>query len=408
MRGAAAIAVLLLLAPAVVSGQPTAAPVEAISFTHTPTEAMWYGHLLYPSMDFPINPQVPDASFIGEPSQGVVGTTTTCVGPAPATGLLSADRHTWHGIALPSRVAYEQVENDAPAIYWTPGMAFDMHLDAAAPFTVHWYLTADQGTPGVAPQVVVRATMQAGNEWQLGDGGLDAGEAIAQGQSEPADLSPLLSGHPHVAHEEVDGRDVYHFAVPMEFQRDVVRADEGFNLRVEAFVENPVCRDPGPDRGKAMAAVVPFAGEERWPRMELTVQDPWHLDGVRTETVNGTSRVHLDVSTPWGNADLDPSSIEATVTGPAGMTETVPASVVQPWMRHPHGTDPANITVAWSAADMGPGPWDVVVTGCDLQGVSCFRLVLRMDAASGEEVPSFALPWLLASLAACVLLARRR
>lgn len=322
--------------------------------------------------DFPVNSQEPAKDFVADSGAGITTSSTSCVPATPAgTG---QSFHTLHGFSSPGFVEYQFIVQGRPRFHPERGLAYDLNLSGDT-IVVHWYVSTQDGAPTAGgqnpndapiavPQVVVAATMRTGGAIQIGGGGYDSGQLIAQGQSEPAMLAgpatPTVS--PQLNWTVVDGRNVYEVKVPMHIQLHTVPRDGGFSLRIDTFVALPgPCTDPA--RGYLMPNVVSVHSSAGFrPRMDIELGQPLRVEYLHPQFVGDQLYLHTSANSPLGNYDVDANRTIVAVTGPSSAPSLYRAATVQRTHEHGAHTQPVDVTFVWPYADDGAPPGVYTVT----------------------------------------------
>jgi hypothetical protein len=298
MRAVALASILALLA---------FAPVA--SATAVPTTLHLY---VDPLADFPITPQAPPDGFVVDSGLGLAGSTFTCA-PNPPLARPFGDAHTFRGYAYPAPVESSR----AGEVRFHPARGVDGDVVLSGePLVLHWYWAMDPlpGVPGgeqaplVLPNVVVEATLRAGDAISVDDAAYDEGAVVASGRSEPATLAgPETQG---ATYSGVSGQAVYEFTVPMQVAAPVIPHEQGFNLRVDTYMVE--CGD-----GHAMPhAVALHSSPGHRPRLDVALDDP--LSGSLRAEVDGNGTLVL-LARPSSVLGLgDVANVTIAATGPDG------------------------------------------------------------------------------------------
>lgn len=345
-----------------VVAQPATPQTAGIQNPNVSTPTTLYFHL-DGIQDFPINTQMPDDRYQKGNPYGLATNSFSCAGPLPTGSGGTTDAwHTYYGYATPGYVEYAFEEDGGPRYHKERGISFDALLDTTKPFTIYYYLETqvtsaelpvDPNTaPIPVPNVVVRATMREGDKVSVGDEAFNSGAIIAQGQTDPATLSPQTMSNPQVTHSEVGGKQVYEFAIPMEFALAKIRRDEAYNMRIDVFMDNPVCNDPQYSDGDkyAMANTVrPHTSPGHRPRMDLSVMNPVRIEYLHPQFIGDELVIHTSVNSPWGNYDVDEmdGGIEMSIEGPSPAVSLARAAFVQRHHEHNHHQEAVDITYIW-------------------------------------------------------------
>lgn len=361
MRTAALLA-LLVCAAALAVPQPVAAadpwPELGILNPEAPANVTLYFHM-NGFQEFPINTQKPVDWFKPAPGVGLATHSGSCGGLASGT---PADKeyHTWRGFSSPGYVEYEYTPNGQPIVHAERGLSYDIEFGGDT-LLLHWYLatqtalpSSQQADPDVAPvvlpNVVVRGTLRAGEEVAIDGSGYDSGALVAQGQSAPATLA--MQATTGATWTQVDGQNVYEFVVPLELKARTIPKDQGFNLRVDAFLDNPQCTDPA-STGYLMPNLVKVhTSPDLRPRMDVQVGKAVKIEYLHPQFLLGKVVFHASANSPWGNYDVDetPGGITLEVLGPDGTPAAPslrPSGIVQRTHDHDHHTEAVDIAYTW-------------------------------------------------------------
>jgi hypothetical protein len=263
--------------------------------------------------DMPVNTQEPSfTSGITQPL-GMGPPASLCL-PATNTadGFTSSSRHTWYGYSSNNYVQYEVDEGGKPRIWLDRGISFDAILDGDSTPILSWFLRGETspGADGRAhppiPNVIVRATVREGDAVSVGHTAFNTGNVIAIGQSQPSTLAMAASpASPHVTAHEKDDHWVYEFRFPLEYQSPVIPANESFNIRIDAFMDNEYCNDPGADGTYAMPDyVAAHASPEFLARLEWNIMNPLRIEGLAPQFLGDDLALHAAVSSAWGAYDV--------------------------------------------------------------------------------------------------------
>ncbi len=308
---------VLLLAALPAEAQTTLEPGIYNPTTSTPTTM--YMHI-NGFQDFPINTQKPSDKY-AESVQVGLATHSSCVqDPSGTQTFTQASHHTWYGYSSPSIVEYDVDENGKPRIHQERGISYDVQLDGSTTPMFTWYL--EGATPNGLPEnggnhppikdVIVRATIREGDDVSVGNSAFNQGEIIAIGQSDPATLAMGSSQgagveNGHVTAEQSNGRWIYKFEFPLEFDSTVIDKDESFNLRVDAFMENPYCPGPGTqDEGDyaMLDYVLVHTSSDYRPNLKWAVMNPLYIEALHPQFVGDDLVIHTASNSPWGSYDV--------------------------------------------------------------------------------------------------------
>jgi hypothetical protein len=368
----------LLLSVAIASlflGLAPAAQAQEIGITNpvvsTPTTL--YFHLI-DFQDFPINTQKPDDRYVDSTAIGLATHSLNCLpNPNDVAGQGGApfvDNHKYYGYSSPSYVEYNFEQDGKPRTHPERGISYDAVMDQGAPFFLYWYMatmpygapsvppaTTDQ-VPVVIPNVVVKATIRAGDAISVDDTAYDTGPELASGKTVAATLAagavqPNTSG---VTSEDVtpvgktaSGADLYEFKVPMTISQPVIPRATGYNLRIDMYMEDPSsqCNE---DKKFMSNSVKVHTDPAHRPRMELAIMDPIRLEYLHPQFVGDDLVIHTSMNSAWGNYDVneqEPDGITVSVEGPSPATSLVKAAIVQRTHEHYHHQEAVDITYVW-------------------------------------------------------------
>jgi hypothetical protein len=465
--------VRLLLAFAIAAsflGLASAAQAQApggaavgITNPNTSTLTTLYMHLIN-FQDFPINTQKPDDKYTDSSAIGLATNTLTCVkNPVPGTGNPFQEFHKYYGYSSPSYVEYNFEQDGKPRTHPERGISYDATIDQNAPFYIYWYLETMTGAPSgatpvspdsapvVVPNVVVKATIRAGDAISVDDKAYDSGPELVSGQTKPATIGGGQAigsdGQPaadvtSVGGTAPNGPYIYQFKVPMTVSSPTIPRATGYNLRIDMYVDNPACTSA--DQKVMPNTVKIHTSAEHRPRMEMSITDPIRLEYLHPQFVGDDLVIHTSMNSAWGNYDVneqDPDGIQVSVTGPSPATSLAKAAIVQRTHEHYHHQEAVDITYVWpyktdraqnglytvdvkfmndqrTATAEGVAQFEIgkgTVIGCG--GVQEAAQKLNNDCASqvqkdgqsgGKKSPGLELVGVLGILGAAVAVARRR
>ncbi len=331
---------------------------------------------------------------------GIAAITQQCVNGINLAQIAQGDHHTWYAVVSPGEIEYT---SGAHTVEMTPtahalGPAKDARLDGNGTIDLVWAIESSASALSLPlPNAVMRATLRHGDELSVGHREMNQGIIIAQGESEPA----LLAGdatpdHPQVQHSKVrvDGedRDVYtfKFQIPYIASGDdlAFTREDGFNLRMDLFVENPICEER-----VALPNYLYHSSAEARPSMTFDVFDALTIDAIHPAIIDDGVLVHVSASSPWGRSDVSfPSPLaEATgisIAGP-GQASTVGAFQAVP-ARNTHDHPGESLAGAWfwaSQEDQAPdGLYTVSILATNSQGSTESTAVAQFELGSGRVV----------------------
>jgi hypothetical protein len=353
---------------------PASAQAPGIHNPDAPTPVTLYMHLIDLS-DFPINTQEPDDHWTVSNAWGLTTSTTSCLPNDTPGGDVSQAFHTFYGYSSPSYVEYSFESGGMPRVHPERGISYDALLDQGTPFTLYWYLTTQtvktQGgsapdpssVPAPVPNVVVSATIRAGQNVSVDDRAYNTGPILVQGKTQPATLfadqvlpaAPATSASPNVKPlgQQADGSWLFEFAVPMTIEAAKIPRSTGYNLRVDVAMDNPACTSPDQALMPNLVRVSSLPGHR--PRMVFAVTDPLRIDALHPQFVGDDLVVHAAVNAVWGNYDVgEPSpytpnvtadDLKVTIQGPSDAASLARVNLVS--NTHPHYMHQEDVTVVY-------------------------------------------------------------
>lgn len=386
----------------------------------TPTATTLYMHLLGVE-DFPINTQEPAATWGQDTLYGATTSTATCASQlAGNTGGFGNEYHTFYGYSHPQTVHYDDVDPLRVRAEPVRGLAADVELVSGSQANLVWYVSSDAGLntvlsqpPLALPNVVLRATLRTGNAISVDDVAYNAGQVVLDGQSTPATLAgPLaygLNGQPSPfvkALGQVGDRWLYEFTLPLDVHAHLLPQAAGFNLRVDLYVDNPLCADPG-GQGYAMPNLVAMhTSPDYRPRLEVTTGNPlWSI--ARAELQGPHLLLLASVGSAWGAYDVDAAAAQLDVTGP-GPHGFIPLDVDDSGLAG--GIVQSARVLAWlwpNAMEDVHGRYDVRITVPNQQGTATTTATTEIALAPDGEAPGPAPGIVAAGLLALAVLVRR-
>ncbi len=305
-RTIALLACLFLIAP-------VAAQTPGIDNPYESTPTTMYMHI-NGFQDFPINTQKPSDKYAEEVRVGTA-THSMCVETPLGTATYRSE-HTWYGYSSPSIVEYDVDDGGKPRIHQERGLSFDVELDQSVDPVFKWFLAGavpfepPQGTESVhppIPNVIVRAIVRQGDEISIENAAFNTGEVIAQGQTDPATLAGDMTDSPFVTVHEREGRYVYEFTIPLEYERGTIDREESYNIRVDAYIDEPLCQGPNPgDVGDYMMLdyVLVHTSPEFRPRLDWAIMNPLKIEALHPQLVGDMVAIHTASNSPWGSYDV--------------------------------------------------------------------------------------------------------
>lgn len=310
------------------------------------------------------------------PPGGGIATSSACV-EAPLQTFTSGQHHTWYAFVVP---APPELDGGATMSTQYRGIGADVRFDRDAGLEMHWFMATagSAGTGAVVPRVILETTVREGDDISVDHAAFNAGQLIAQARTEPADLHPAID-HPQVTHHRVDDRDVYGFHTPLDISGNAtVPQEESFNIRVDAFVENPLCDRPGSYLTPDLVKI--HSSDGLRPRLDMSVFDPVRIESLSATWEDGHLVFEGRLQASFGSGDVIlPADGLFSIAGPgeAMLTDLT-------WGRAKHhvegdrvflnvGHDPAITTrQAWDLrnASAAPGEYTVDLSVLTMSGAN--------------------------------------
>ncbi len=376
------VAILLLLPLATAQAPGIDNPYES-----TPTTM--YLHI-NGIQDAPVNTQKPHDSFFSEPRVGIAP--SLCL-QNDGTTLSSQSRHTWYGYSSPSIVEYDRLDQDGkPIIHPERGISYDIELDSNVDPVFHWYMVgvnpsaandADKFHPPI-PNVVVRTIVREGDDVSVGDEAFNLGQVIAQGQTEPTTLAgSATQQNDFVEVIDMGDRWLYAFTIPLSIEKDLIDKEEAYNIRVDAFMDEPLCQGPNPgdDGDYAMSdnLLIHTSADHR-PRLNWSIMNPLVIEALHPMIVGDHVIIHTASNSPWGSYDVlgdvayEPE-MTLEITGPSQVVSVEKIQHKEHTRGHYAHTEP--VMVVWQ--------WDYLADQAK-DGIYTFTLRVQNDQRTAEAV----------------------
>ncbi len=269
--------------------------------------------------DFPVNTQKPSDKYAESVQVGLATHSSCAADPTGTQRFTSGSHHTWYGYSSPSIVEYDVDENGKPRIHQERGISYDVQLDGNVVPKFTWFL--EGRNPDAVPtnsqhppisNVIVRATMREGDDVSVGNEAFNQGAIIAQGQSLPTTLAGGATGGEGQDAGQVEAiqdgdRWIYKFEFDLDYDKTMIDKDESFNVRVDAFMDNPYCNDPSSSEGGDYAmldyALVHTSPDFR-PKLAWAVMNPLYIEALHPQFVGDDLVVHTASNSPWGSYDV--------------------------------------------------------------------------------------------------------
>lgn len=349
-----ALVIALFLLPAV-AAQP------GIQNPDSSTPTTMYLHI-NGIQDAPINTQKPSDDYYSEPRVGIAP--SLCL-QNDGTTLTSQSRHTWYGYSSPSIVEYDNVGADGqPIIHPERGISYDVRIDPNTQPVFHWYMVgvnpsaasdADKAHPPV-PNVVVRTIVRQGDDVSVGNDALNQGLVIAQGQTDPVTLAGgATQASEHVTVHELNDRYLYEFTIPLTLEQTEIPKEEAYNIRVDAFMDEPLCAGPTPgeegDYAMSDNLLIHTSSQFR-PRLDWSIMNPLIIEALHPMFVGDDIVIHAAANSPWGSYDvqgdlLTESPMLLSVDGPSPALSLEKIKHEQHTRGHNSHTEPVMVVWIW-------------------------------------------------------------
>ncbi len=384
---------LLFLAPAAARPDGLYNPTES-----TPTTM--YIHL-NDFQDAPINTQLPDDRYSQAKDLGLTQHSQGCV-PNPTGTLLTGDHHTSYAFSSPGYVNYDVDDGGKPTYHNERGISFDVEMDGAVDPVFTWFLESQYTAgsfdpdpnmiPAIAPAVTVRATIREGDEVSVGSAAYNTGEAIAQGQSDPAYLlADATPENPHVEYIPHAGKHLYKFSFPLEYEKTTINREESFNVRIDVFMDNPVCNDVYTGQYLMPDFVRTHTSPMYRPQFTWNLFNPLVITMLHPQFIGDEMVIHAHVNSPWGNYDV--AGDQGDSHGPPRLVIDGPsrpvnlgllAHVIDHVGHHGH-TEPVALAWSWTSVQENPAPgiYTVTMEATNDQGTAIAEAVASFELGEG-------------------------
>lgn len=393
--------------------------------TAQPTPVTLYAHLIN-VQDFPLNTQVPAATYQEDAGFGMGAMQLTCLHSAFAGatgGTTSQEFYTYYGYTTPSLVEYGiHAADGSPRTHPTRGVAADVRVNTSVPMELLWYLSmSTQANPGAMlpddrqpvplpiPNVVIRATLRGGDGISINNAAYNAGPLLARGSTEPVTLiaDQVVASSPSgqvKALGLVDNRWVYEFRVPLQVDVPVLSKSDGANLRVDTYLDNPQC---DPDAGSIQTLVLQHSSANHRPRLEFAVDNPFAIVSTGAQWVNQDLVLTFEASSVWGAYDLDETALRLDVRGPdPGKFQRVELPT---YHHHPHSDPIPQLVWKWANAtrEAPSGHYDVTLNVPNRQGTAVMAATVSFDKEPASGAPGASGLLLALALVGAAVLRRR-
>ncbi|MFA5944216.1 MAG: hypothetical protein WC876_07105 [Candidatus Thermoplasmatota archaeon] len=452
-------ALLALIALVLLLALPVSAQTPGIHNPATPSPVTLYMHII-DIQDFPINTQKPVDGYTVSNAMGLMTSTTSCLPDAGAVDTSQA-WHTAYGYSSPSYVEYQIQQGNKPRVHGERGISYDAHLDQGTPFTLYWYMTTQsvatspEGVPDpsavpiVLANVVVTATIRAGDGISVNDHLYNTGPMLVNGETIPATLAgpEVLPGtglaeptHTKALGQLPDGKWLYEFAVPMAIEAPIIPRDTGYNLRIDVRMDNPACTN-GVDAALMPNLVRIHSDAEHRPRMDFAVTNPLRIEALHPQFVGDDLVVHVAMNAVWGNYDIAEVStytpevtaddMKLDIAGPTEAKGLYLHNIVQSTNPHYMHQDAVTLSFVWpykvDQASDGPYTISLLVRNDQRTATATAEAVFELGRdvatactekgcieegpgprATDNEAPGLAAPLLALAALGLAALARRR
>ncbi len=239
-----------------------------------------------------LNPLPPPESFATSDPPSPSGH-SLCL-QTPGQTLTDQRYHTWYAVVSPLPIQYR---NNSVESNPQRGIAADLDLDATRGVDVVWFMRAEDAV--VVPEVVMRATMRGGDTLSVGQVAMDTGRIIGINETRPATLSPTLD-HPDVIVHDAGPETVYEFRLHVPITGDpFITQAESFNLRLDVYIDSPVC-----DQAYAMPGPVKaHSSPTHRPAIDLALHNPVAIQRVEARLIDEVLELTAQVAAPFGPSD---------------------------------------------------------------------------------------------------------
>lgn len=393
------VAFLLLPGASATQAEPAAAPVDL------------YAHVAgFPQ--FPLTTQMPPALSTGPVA---VGSQTSGCLDVEGMSLAAHQRHTWLAFSHPASIMYE-THDGQPRLMPQHGLPWDLPL-SLEPMELEWHL--ETAPDAIVPDLVLLATLKS-IDASFDPRKFDPAPLIAQGRSDPATLRPGMQ-HPQVTHHDVDGRDVYTFNLALDVVAEVAPATRGLSLRIDAFVDDPLCA--GRDGYANPFTMGTHQSDGLWNRLRLHAHDVVRTQ-IHLQAMHDDLAIHGMVASVFGAADAIDSA-RLTIDGPgARSVEQVDPATRRLHAHTPDSFPPAEPIWVWHhGADGVQGAFTLRLEAHNRQGThsatssalfevgSGWTRICQSDGEcaveGGQQIPGVPWVWSVAALGALAIRRRR-
>ncbi len=337
---------------------------------------------LYPHIagnaDAPMNTIAPPEKG-GETVRIGIATHSGCASdPAELQHYTDRQYHTWYAYQTQSTIDYDQHERDIQSF---PHGLLDNLTIRAADGHVTWFFATRTApdyagpTPAVIPQVVVEATLRVDPQSadRVTGADYDEGVLIAQGRIGPIDLYPGAT-HPGLSTHEVDGETVYGFSFPMTAQGTSIPRGHGMVLRIDAYVDQPLCSE-----GRMMPDwLLVHSSPGLRPTLRFQADNPLQFYTVHG-SVNTEARVTVAASSAFGHADTNMSLVSDLPFTLWGYDDGT-------YRCHDCGLEPPRWTFTlptWALADAAAGTYALTLQAQNLAGTATLNQTVWLTLPSG-------------------------
>lgn len=359
--------------------------------------------------DVPVNTQKPDDRYAESVNVGLATHSQGCV-DIPGVGLASGNYHTYYGFSSPGYVQYDVDEGGKPRYHPERGISFDVDLDTNTPVDFIWYMQGQAtggDTDGVPihraspplPQVVMRTTIREGDEISPGHTAFNTGEIIAQGTSEPVNLmgasTTSETGQVTYVGDAENDAPVYKFQIPLEYQSNSIDKDESYNVRVDLYMENPLCTDPQADEYIMGDFLRLHTSAANRPQFTWNVMNPLRIEYLHPQFIGDDLVLHTSTNSPWGNYDVrgdqdteNQGGLNVNVAGPSVPVSLNRVALTARTHEHDHHTEAVDATWVWEYKKDGArdGLYTVTFTAKNDQETTEAIAVAQFEIGSGKIV----------------------
>ncbi len=321
--------------------------------------------------------------------------------------------HTWYGVVSTGSIDY----GPDGAKFLRGGLTGNLSFEGDQPGRLMFYMAAQTTSagedPGKAaiPDLVLEATLREGAQLSVGNEAYNTGKILAHGSLGPVTIFPGGTA-PGVTEHNVDGMTVYGFTLDLAWESLQVSEEESFNLRIDAYVDNPLCMD-----GEMMPDFLrPHSSHGLRPTLTFGAANAMGLEALHPQFIDKDLVLHVTARSPFGIGDTQVDVVSDVAFQLAAM----------PTHYHGHGQTPTPVWsyLAHNVTALPDGDYPIEILWSNLQGTMGGNMTATLTVEDGaatlcmigciattstdKEAPGVPAMAPLGALAAIALLARRR